>query len=82
MKERRCKDIAQFNIEYRELERIYNHETKLKAFMYIKLIDRSEIEEEAKKKEGRVCVCVEFWGQQCLWIIIPACAAKTVLGGR
>ncbi|KAJ7309814.1 hypothetical protein JRQ81_007884 [Phrynocephalus forsythii] len=52
MKERRCKDIAQFNIEYRELERIYNHETKLKAFMYIKLVDRSEIEEEAKKKEA------------------------------
>ncbi|XP_053136253.1 coiled-coil domain-containing protein 63 [Hemicordylus capensis] len=52
MKERRCKDIAQFNIEFRELERIYNHETKLKAFMLIKLVDRSEYEEEAKKEEA------------------------------
>uniref|UniRef100_A0A8D0BR02 Coiled-coil domain containing 63 n=1 Tax=Salvator merianae TaxID=96440 RepID=A0A8D0BR02_SALMN len=52
MKERRCKDIAQFNIEFRELERIYNHETKLKAFMLIKLVDRSEFEEEAKKEEA------------------------------
>lgn len=52
MKERRCKDIAQFNIEFRELERVYNHETKLKAFMFIKLVDRSEFEEQAKKEEG------------------------------
>ncbi|XP_033012705.1 coiled-coil domain-containing protein 63 [Lacerta agilis] len=52
MKERRCKDIAQFNIEFRELERIYNHETKLKAFMLIKLVDRSEFEEQAKKEEA------------------------------
>uniref|UniRef100_A0A8D2IRA9 Coiled-coil domain containing 63 n=1 Tax=Varanus komodoensis TaxID=61221 RepID=A0A8D2IRA9_VARKO len=52
MKERRCKDIAQFNIEFRELERIYNHETKLKAFMLIKLVDRSEFEEEAKREEA------------------------------
>ncbi|XP_058014141.1 coiled-coil domain-containing protein 63 [Ahaetulla prasina] len=50
--ERRSKDIAQFNIEFRELERIYNHETKLKAFMLIKLVDRSEIEEQAKKEEA------------------------------
>ncbi|KAL8180087.1 UNVERIFIED_CONTAM: hypothetical protein K2H54_006100, partial [Gekko kuhli] len=52
MKERRCKDIAQYNIEYRELERVYNHETKLKAFMFIKLVDRSEFEEQAKKEEA------------------------------
>lgn len=54
MNERRSKDIAQFNIEFRELERIYNHETKLKAFMLIKLVDRSEIEEQAKKEDGTV----------------------------
>ncbi|XP_077163821.1 coiled-coil domain-containing protein 63 [Paroedura picta] len=52
MKERRCKDIAQYNIEFRELERVYNHETKLKAFMFIKLVDRSEFEEQAKKEEA------------------------------
>ncbi|XP_025018851.1 coiled-coil domain-containing protein 63 isoform X3 [Python bivittatus] len=52
MKERRFKDIAQFNIEFRELERVYDHETKLKAFMFIKLVDRSEFEEQAKKEEA------------------------------
>uniref|UniRef100_A0A8D0L7T8 Coiled-coil domain containing 63 n=1 Tax=Sphenodon punctatus TaxID=8508 RepID=A0A8D0L7T8_SPHPU len=52
MKERRGKDIAQYTIELRELERIYNHETKLKAFMLIKLVDRSEVEEQAKKEEA------------------------------
>uniref|UniRef100_A0A8C8RM98 ODAD1 central coiled coil region domain-containing protein n=1 Tax=Pelusios castaneus TaxID=367368 RepID=A0A8C8RM98_9SAUR len=52
MKERRCKDIAQFNVEFRELERVFDHETKLKAFMLIKLVDRSDFEEQAKKEEA------------------------------
>nr|XP_060642392.1 coiled-coil domain-containing protein 63-like [Anolis sagrei ordinatus] len=52
MKERRAKDLISFNIEYRELERIYNHETKLRAFMFMKLVDRSEFEEQAKKEEA------------------------------
>ncbi|TFK14008.1 solute carrier family 25 member 33 [Platysternon megacephalum] len=52
MKERRCKDIAQYNVEFRELERVFDHETKLKAFMLIKLVDRSDFEEQAKREEA------------------------------
>ncbi|XP_042336628.1 coiled-coil domain-containing protein 63 [Sceloporus undulatus] len=52
MKERRAKDLASFNIEFRDLERIYNHETKLRAFMFMKMVDRSEFEEQAKKEEA------------------------------
>ncbi|XP_062820337.1 coiled-coil domain-containing protein 63 isoform X2 [Anolis carolinensis] len=52
MKERRAKDLVSFNIEFRELERMYNHETKRRAFMFMKLVDRSEFEEQAKKEEA------------------------------
>nr|XP_025045177.1 coiled-coil domain-containing protein 63 [Pelodiscus sinensis]XP_025045178.1 coiled-coil domain-containing protein 63 [Pelodiscus sinensis] len=52
MKERRCKDIAQYNVEFRELERVFDHETKLKAFMLIKLVDRSDFEDQSKREEA------------------------------
>lgn len=52
MKDRQQKDISQYNLEIRELERIYAHETKLKSFLLIKLNDRLEFEEQAKKEEG------------------------------
>lgn len=52
MKDRQQKDISQYNLEIRELERLYAHETKLKSFLLIKLNDRSEFEEQAKKEEG------------------------------
>ncbi|XP_036907983.1 coiled-coil domain-containing protein 63 [Sturnira hondurensis] len=52
MKERQQKDISQYNLEIRELERIYAHETKLKAFLLTKLNDRTEFEEQAKKEEA------------------------------
>ncbi|XP_044541354.1 coiled-coil domain-containing protein 63 [Gracilinanus agilis] len=51
MKDRRKKDIFQFKTEMRELERIHDHEVKLKAFLLIKLMDRSDFEEMAKKEE-------------------------------
>ncbi|KAL6042319.1 hypothetical protein STEG23_012805 [Scotinomys teguina] len=51
MKDRQQKDISQYNLEIRELERLYAHETKLKSFLLVKLNDRSEFEEQAKKKE-------------------------------
>ncbi|XP_043833753.1 coiled-coil domain-containing protein 63 [Dromiciops gliroides] len=51
MRDRRQKDISQYNMEIRELERIYDHETKLKSFLLIKLMDRVEFEEQAKKEE-------------------------------
>ncbi|XP_074868931.1 coiled-coil domain-containing protein 63 [Carettochelys insculpta] len=53
MKERRCKDIAQYNVESRELKRVFDHETKLKAFMLIKLVDRSDFEEQSRMEEAQ-----------------------------
>ncbi|XP_005876324.1 PREDICTED: coiled-coil domain-containing protein 63 [Myotis brandtii] len=50
MKDRQQKDISQYNLEIRELERVYDHETKLKSFLLIKLNDRMEFEEQAKKE--------------------------------
>ncbi|KAF3820665.1 hypothetical protein GH733_005210 [Mirounga leonina] len=52
MKDRQQKDISQYNQEIRELERVYAHETKLKSFLLIKLNDRLEFEEQAKKEEA------------------------------
>ncbi|XP_074153528.1 coiled-coil domain-containing protein 63 [Sminthopsis crassicaudata] len=52
MKERREKDLFQYKMEFRELERIYDHEAKLKSFLFIKLMDRSEFEEKARKEEA------------------------------
>uniref|UniRef100_A0A8C0WXI4 ODAD1 central coiled coil region domain-containing protein n=1 Tax=Castor canadensis TaxID=51338 RepID=A0A8C0WXI4_CASCN len=52
MKDRQQKDISQYNLEIRELERLYDHETKLKSFLLVKLNDRSEFEEKAKKEEA------------------------------
>ncbi|XP_021487064.1 coiled-coil domain-containing protein 63 [Meriones unguiculatus] len=51
MKDRQQKDISQYNLEIRELERLYAHETKLKSFLLVKLNDRSEFEEQSKKAE-------------------------------
>ncbi|XP_012892380.1 PREDICTED: coiled-coil domain-containing protein 63-like, partial [Dipodomys ordii] len=51
MKERQQKDISQYNLELRELERVYDHESKLKSFLLFKLNDRSEFEEQAKQEE-------------------------------
>ncbi|XP_037367067.1 coiled-coil domain-containing protein 63 [Talpa occidentalis] len=50
MKDRQQKDISQYNLEIRELERVYNHESKLKSFLLVKLNDRIEFEEQAKKE--------------------------------
>uniref|UniRef100_A0A8B9QFZ6 ODAD1 central coiled coil region domain-containing protein n=1 Tax=Apteryx owenii TaxID=8824 RepID=A0A8B9QFZ6_APTOW len=52
MKERHCKDTVQYNIELQERERILDQETKLKTFMLIKFMDRSELKEQAKKEEA------------------------------
>uniref|UniRef100_A0A8D0P2P2 Coiled-coil domain containing 63 n=1 Tax=Sus scrofa TaxID=9823 RepID=A0A8D0P2P2_PIG len=52
MKDRQQKDISQYNLEIRELERVYAHETKLKSFLLVKLNDRLEFEEQAKKEEA------------------------------
>uniref|UniRef100_A0A8C5YT50 Coiled-coil domain containing 63 n=1 Tax=Marmota marmota marmota TaxID=9994 RepID=A0A8C5YT50_MARMA len=52
MKDRQQKDISEYNLEIRELERLYDHEAKLKSFLHVKLKDRMELEEDAKKKEA------------------------------
>ncbi|XP_068937564.1 coiled-coil domain-containing protein 63 [Petaurus breviceps papuanus] len=52
MRDRQRKDISQYKMEIRELERIHDHETKLKSFLFIKLMDRTEFEEQAKKEEA------------------------------
>ncbi|XP_033618329.1 coiled-coil domain-containing protein 63 [Fukomys damarensis] len=52
MKDLQQKDISQYNLEIRELERLYAHETKLKSFLLVKLNDRSEFEEQAKREEA------------------------------
>lgn len=52
MKDREKKDISQYNMEIRELERVYAHETKLKSFLLVKLNNRQESEEQAKEEEG------------------------------
>ncbi|XP_019362789.1 PREDICTED: coiled-coil domain-containing protein 63 [Gavialis gangeticus] len=52
MKDKHYKDTVQFNIEFRELERIFDHETKLKSFMVVKLVDRSDFEDQVKREEA------------------------------
>ncbi|KAI6051772.1 coiled-coil domain-containing protein 63 isoform X1 [Marmota monax] len=52
MKDRQQKDISEYNLEIRELERLYDLEAKLKSFLHVKLKDRMELEEDAKKKEA------------------------------
>lgn len=54
LKERNEKDMSQYNMEYKELMRIIDHDAKLKAFMNVKSQERSEFEEEeaAKRRAG------------------------------
>ncbi|NXC42413.1 CCD63 protein, partial [Penelope pileata] len=52
MNERHNQNTAQYNIEVQERERIHDRENKLKTFVLTKFTDRSETEEQAKKKEA------------------------------
>ncbi|XP_015131063.1 coiled-coil domain-containing protein 63 isoform X2 [Gallus gallus] len=52
MNERHRQNTAQYNIEMQERERIRDQENKLKTFVLAKYTDRSELEEQAKKKEA------------------------------
>ncbi|NXX63684.1 CCD63 protein, partial [Scopus umbretta] len=52
MNERHSKDTVQYNVELQERDRILDQETKLKTFMLTKFTDRSELEEQAKKKNA------------------------------
>lgn len=52
MNERHRQNTAQYNFELQERARIRDQENKLKTFVLAKYTDRSELEEQAKKKEG------------------------------
>ncbi|KAM6051623.1 coiled-coil domain-containing protein 63 [Theristicus caerulescens] len=52
MNERHNKDTVQYNVELQERERVLDQETKLKTFILTKFTDRSELEEQAKKKKA------------------------------
>ncbi|NXR01753.1 CCD63 protein, partial [Sagittarius serpentarius] len=52
MNERHSKDAVQYNVELQERERVLDQESKLKAFVLAKFTDRSELEEQAKKKKA------------------------------
>ncbi|NXS69701.1 CCD63 protein, partial [Pandion haliaetus] len=52
MNERHSKDTVQYNVELQERERVLDQEAKLKTFVLAKFTDRSELEEEAKKKKA------------------------------
>ncbi|NXL90504.1 CCD63 protein, partial [Alectura lathami] len=52
MNERHRKDSVQYNIELQEWNRLCDQENKLKTFMLAKYMDRSELEEQAKKKKA------------------------------
>ncbi|XP_005145259.3 coiled-coil domain-containing protein 63 [Melopsittacus undulatus] len=52
MVERHRTDTEHYHIEMQEQERILAHEAKLKAFVLAKFADRSELEEQAKKKRA------------------------------
>ncbi|XP_009319512.1 PREDICTED: coiled-coil domain-containing protein 63 [Pygoscelis adeliae] len=52
MNERHSKDTVQYNVELQEQERVLDQETKLKTFTLAKFTDRSELEEQAKKKKA------------------------------
>ncbi|NWT43848.1 CCD63 protein, partial [Rissa tridactyla] len=52
MNERHSKDTVQYNVELQERERVLDQETKLKSFTLTRFTDRSELEEQAKKKKA------------------------------
>jgi len=50
LKEKCEKDAAQFEVEYKELKRIIDHDKKLRDFMETKAEERSEMEEESTRR--------------------------------
>ncbi|KFQ58427.1 Coiled-coil domain-containing protein 63, partial [Pelecanus crispus] len=52
MNERHSKDTVQYYVELQERERVLDQESKLKTFTLTKFTDRSELEEQARKKKA------------------------------
>ena len=53
LKERNDKDMTQQDVEMKELQRIIQHDNRLKEFMGIKLHDRAELKEEERIKRSK-----------------------------
>ena len=56
LKEKSDKELAQYNLELKEIKRILEHDRKLKEFMNVKAQER-ELDEESlarKRKKGRL----------------------------
>lgn len=79
LKEKSDKDIAQHNMELKELMRIIDHDRKLKEFMGIKSEDRSELTEglttarkaHEKEKMGDKDDTIEVMCQTLLTLLAP-----------
>ncbi|KAL5015693.1 hypothetical protein ScPMuIL_005282 [Solemya velum] len=54
LKDRSEKDIAQHDLEMKDLQRVINHDNKLKEFMMVKAHDRAEYKEEEEAKKRKV----------------------------
>ncbi|NXY76014.1 CCD63 protein, partial [Glareola pratincola] len=63
MNERHSKDTVQYNVELQERERVLDQETKLKSFTLTRFTDRSELEEQAKKKKALKAAQRAKWSQ-------------------
>lgn len=50
--ERKNQKTIKHKVEMQERERVLSRDTKMKSFMLIKCVDRSKLEEEAKKRKG------------------------------
>lgn len=53
LKERSEKDMAQHEVEMKDLQRIINHDNKLKQFLAFKAHDRAEYKEEEEAKKNK-----------------------------
>lgn len=53
LKERSEKDMAQHEVEMKDLQRIINHDNKLKQFLVFKAHDRADFKEEEEAKKNR-----------------------------
>lgn len=53
MKEKAAKDLAQYNAEMKELERLIAHEQRLKDFMATKCNERAGLDDVLSHRHGK-----------------------------
>ena len=75
LKERSDKDMAQQDVEMKELHRIIKHDNKLKEFMGIKVNDRLELKEEEmiKRSKGKGRAYIRKTYPCNIYPLIPHC---------